>query len=370
MIPFLDLSRQDLRIHTEIEAAIRRVMDRSRYILGEEVEAFEQAFAAYCGVQHAVGVASGTEALQIALMACGIGPGDEVMTVSHTSVATVAAVELAGAEAVLVDIDPARFTMDPHALSGAVTPRTRAVLPVHLYGQPAALAPILAFAADHALPVIEDCAQAHGARYREKRAGAWGQCAAFSFYPTKNLGGYGDGGAVVTDDPELAERARQIRQYGWDARRVSRRKGLNSRLDEIQAAVLGVKLTCLEEGNAERRRLAALYDRELKGKGVTTPYAAPDSLHVYHAYVIRHPQRDALRAHLAGLGIGTSIHYPLPVHKHPGFSHLGSFGGSLPQTELAAREILSLPLYPGLREEELRQVVDAIAAFQPSGISP
>jgi dTDP-4-amino-4,6-dideoxygalactose transaminase len=366
VIPAQDLSRQEESIRPEIEAAIHRVMKRSRFILGEEVEAFERAFAAYCGASFAVGVGSGTEALQVALMACGIGPGDEVITVSHTAVATIAAVELAGAKTVPVDIDPARFTMDPHRLPGALTPRTRAVLPVHLYGQPAELAPILEFAARHGLAVIEDCAQAHGARYREKRVGAWGRIAAFSFYPTKNLGGYGDGGAVVTDDPALAERARQIRQYGWDANRISRRKGLNSRLDEIQAAVLGVKLGRLDGWNAERRRLAAAYDRRLADMGLAVPFAAPDSTHVYHAYVVRHKQRDALRAHLAGLGIQTSIHYPLPVHAQPGFAHLASFAGDLPKTEAAAREVLSLPLFPGLREAELQQVVDAIGDFQAS----
>jgi dTDP-4-amino-4,6-dideoxygalactose transaminase len=363
MIPVVDIARQDKSLRPEIEAAVARVMDRAQFVLNVEVEAFENAFAAYCGVSFAVGTGSGTDALQVALLACGIGPGDEVITVSHTSPATIAAVELSGAAAVPVDIDPRRFTMDPRRIAAAFTPRTRALLPVHLYGQPADLGPILEFAARHGLPVIEDCSQAHGARYRGKRAGAWGRIATFSFYPTKNLGAYGDGGAVLTDDPQLAERARRIRQYGWDAERISRRKGINSRLDEIQAAILNVKLGRLDDWNAERRKLAALYDSRLAGKGLVIPFAAPDSIHVYHTYVIRHPRRDALRAHLAARGIATSIHFPLPVHLHPGFSNLAAFAGSLPETEAAAREVLSLPLFPGMREDELQQVVDAVNSF-------
>jgi dTDP-4-amino-4,6-dideoxygalactose transaminase len=363
MIPVVDIARQDKSIRPEIEAAIARVLDRSRFILNAEVEAFENAFAAYCGVSYALGVGSGTDALQVALLACGIGPGDEVITVSHTSPATIAAIELTGAGAVPVDIDPRRFTMDPRRIAAACTPRTRALLPVHLYGQPADLEPILEIAGRRGLPVIEDCSQAHGARYREKTVGAWGRISTFSFYPTKNLGAYGDAGAVVTGDPQLAERARQIRQYGWDASRVSRRKGLNSRLDEIQAAILGVKLRRLDAWNAERRTLAALYNRRLSGKDLTIPYAAPDSVHVYHTYVVRHPRRDALRAHLTARGIGSAIHFPLPVHLHPGFSNLAGFSESLPETEAAAREVLTLPLFPGMREDELQQVVDAVNSF-------
>jgi len=363
MIPVLDLKRQEAGIRAEIDAALVRVMDRAEFILGGEVDAFERAFAAYCGVKFCVGVGSGTEALQVALLACGIGPGDEVVTVSHTSVATVAAVELTGARPILVEINPARYTMDPDRVLAAVTPRTRAILPVHLYGQPAELDPILDLAARRRLLVIEDCAQANGALYRGKQVGAWGHIAAFSFYPTKNLGGYGDGGAVVTDDPALADRARQIRQYGWDADRISVRKGVNSRLDEIQAAVLGVKLGHLDEWNAERRRLAGMYDRRLAEAGIAAPWAAPDSSHVYYVYVVRHPRRDLLRAHLVRRGIETSIHYPLPVHLQPGFRNLDLSAGALPETEAAAREVLTLPLFPGMRDEELRQVVDAVKEF-------
>lgn len=363
MIPVLDLKRQEEGIRAEIDAALARVTERGQFILGAEGKAFERAFAEYCGVKFCVGVGSGTEALQVALMACGIGPGDEVLTVSFTSVATVAAIELAGARPVPVDVDPDWLTMDPGRIPAALTAKTRAILPVHLHGQPADLGPILDLAARHNLPVIEDCAHAHGALYRGKRVGAWGKISAFSFYPTKNLGGYGDGGALVTDDPALAEQARRIRQYGWDADRVSLRKGLNSRLDEIQAAVLAVKLRYLDDWNTERRRLAGIYDSGLQGSGLRLPLAAPDSTHVYHAYVVRHPRRDLLRAHLARRGVATSIHYPLPVHLQPGYENLNLSAGSLPESEAAAREVLTLPLFPGMHEDELRQVIDAILGF-------
>jgi dTDP-4-amino-4,6-dideoxygalactose transaminase len=363
MIPVLDLKRQDAGIRAEIDAALEGVTGRGQYVLGAEVDAFERSFAGYCGAKFCIGVGSGTAALHVALLACGIGPGDEVLTVSFTSVATVAAIELAGARPIPVDIDDTRLTMDPGRIPAAVTPKTRAILPVHLHGQPADLEPILELAARHGLAVIEDCAHAHGARYRGKRVGAWGRIAAFSFYPTKNLGAYGDGGAVVTDDPALAEQARRIRQYGWDADRISRRKGINSRLDEVQAAVLGVKLGHLEEWNAERRRLAGIYDRGLERCGLRLPFSAPDSTHVYHAYVVRHPRRDSLRAHLARQGISTSIHYPVPVHLQPGYADLNLSAGTLPVSEAAAREVLTLPLFPGMREDELHQVEDAVGEF-------
>jgi dTDP-4-amino-4,6-dideoxygalactose transaminase len=363
MIPVLDLKRQDEGIRAEIDAAISRVRDRAQYILGREGKAFEEAFAAYCGAGFCVGVASGTEALQIALLSCGVEPGDEVITVSHTAAATLAAVELAGAVPVPVDIDRLRRTLDPSRLPAAITPRTRAVIPVHLYGQPADLDPILEIAARHNLTVIEDCAQAHGALYRGKRVGAWGRAAAFSFYPTKNLGAYGDGGAVVTCDPEVAGRARAIRQYGWDPGRISRRKGMNSRLDEIQAAILLVKLRHLEAGNAERIRLAGIYNEKLAAGELVVPRAAPDTTHVYHAYTVRHPRRDALRARLAALGVAALVRYPVPAHLQEGFRNLNLRPGDLPETEAAAREELCLPLFPGLRAEEQQAVVDAVNGF-------
>ncbi|RME35204.1 MAG: DegT/DnrJ/EryC1/StrS family aminotransferase, partial [Thermoflexia bacterium] len=302
MIPVFDLTRQYAGLKEEIDAAIGRVLARGRFILGEEVATFEEEFAAACGVACAVGVASGTDALHLALRACGIGPGDEVITVSHTAVATVAAIELAGARPVLVDVDPRRYTMDPARVEERITPRTRAILPVHLYGCPADLAPLLEMARRYGLLLIEDCAQAHGARYRGRPVGSWGEIAAFSFYPTKNLGAFGDGGAVVTNDPTLAERVRLLREYGWARRYISHLRGTNSRLDELQAAVLRVKLRYLESWNARRREIAALY-RELLSEGVARwglvlPEEPPDARHVYHLYVVRTPHRDALREHL------------------------------------------------------------------------
>jgi dTDP-4-amino-4,6-dideoxygalactose transaminase len=363
MIPVFDLRGQYDSIKDEIDVAVFRVLERGRFILNEEVASFEQEFAAYCGVSHAVGVGSGTEALHLALLACGVGPGDEVITVSHTAVATVAAIELAGARPVLVDIDSVRYTLDPAQIEAAITPRTKAVIPVHLYGCPADLASILEIAQRHNLFVVEDCAQAHGAVYQGRRVGAWGDIAAFSFYPTKNLGAYGDGGAVVTDDPSLAERARLLRQYGWRERYISSLKGLNSRLDELQAAVLGVKLRHLEAWNERRRRLATLYADGLAESGVVLPHELEDVTHVYHLYVVRHPRRDDLRAFLHERGIGTLVHYPVPVHLQPAYHDLGYAAGDLPVTESAAREVLSLPMYPELRDGEVAVVSEALLAF-------
>jgi dTDP-4-amino-4,6-dideoxygalactose transaminase len=348
---------------TEIDQAIARVLDKGRYILGEEAAAFEREFAAYIGVQFGIGVGSGTEALHLALRACHVGPGDEVITVSHTAVATVAAIELCGARPVLVDIDPRSFTLDPNKLKAAITPATRAIIPVHLYGQSADLEPILSIAHRHNLRVIEDCAQAHGATYRGKRTGAWGDIACFSFYPTKNLGAIGDGGLVATDDAQLAENTRLMREYGWRERYVSDMAGWNTRLDELQAAILRVKLRTLDADNAKRRYLAALYDELLTASSVTLPTAMPYGGHVYHLYVVRSARRDELQASLKERGIGTLIHYPMPVHLQPAYrGRLGDVG-SLPETERAAQEILSLPMFPELSESEVRQVVEAIREF-------
>lgn len=363
MIPVFDLQRQYAMLKPELDAVIASVLARGRFILGEEVAAFEQEFAAYCGVAHAVGVGSGTEALQLALAAAGMGPGDEVITVAHTAVATVAAIELAGARPVLVDIDPGCYTMDPAQVEAVLTSRTRAIIPVHLYGGPADLEPILTLARRHGLLVVEDCAQAHGACYRGRRVGGWGDMAAFSFYPTKNLGAYGDGGAIVTNDARLAERARLLRQYGWQERYISSLKGLNSRLDELQAAILRVKLRHLDEWNSARRALASRYTERLAGSGLGLPVAPPDTEPVYHLYVVRHPHRDALQAYLQSQGIGTLVHYPVPVHLQPAYADLGYGPGNLPATEAAAREVLSLPLYPELGLGELDTVCDAVYDF-------
>jgi dTDP-4-amino-4,6-dideoxygalactose transaminase len=363
-IPLVDMKAAYCRLKPEIDAAVGRVLAGGWYILGEEIRAFEAEFAAYLGVAHAVGVASGTDAVLLALCALGIGPGDEVITVSHTAVATVAAIELCGATPGLVDIDPVSFTMDPAALAAAITPRTRAIIPVHLYGRPADMDAVLDVARAHNLMVIEDCAQAHGARYQGQMAGTMGDAAAFSFYPTKNLGALGDGGAVTTNRLEVAERLRLLRQYGWRERYISDVAGYNSRLDELQAAILRVRLRRLDEENAARRRLAEIYYDALAGiPSVTRPQDCPDSYDVYHLYVIRAERRDALQAYLRERGIGAAIHYPVPVHLQPAYARLGYGPGSLPATEEAARTILSLPLYPDLPEESARAVADAIRDF-------
>ena len=357
-ISLVDLKAAYRRLQTEIDAATARVMSSGWYILGPEVAAFESEFAAYLGVEQAVGVASGTDAVLLALRALGIGPGDEVITVAHTAVATVAAIELAGATPRLVDIDAATYTLDPAQLAAAITSRTRAVVPVHLYGAPADMDAVLAVAHAHGLLIVEDCAQAHGARYRGRMVGALGDAAAFSFYPTKNLGALGDGGAVATNRPEVAERLRLLRQYGWRERYVSDVTGYNSRLDELQAAILRVRLRHLDAENTARRRLAARYDAALAGLPITLPTARADDRAVYHLYVIRTAARDALAAHLRARGIGTGVHYPVPVHRQPAYAHLGCDPGSLPATEAAAAEVLSLPMYPDL----LPTAVDTIAA--------
>ncbi|MGI8785288.1 MAG: DegT/DnrJ/EryC1/StrS family aminotransferase [Acidobacteriota bacterium] len=352
---------QYLAHRTEIDAAILRVLDGGRYILGEEVRAFEREFAAYVGVGHGIGVGSGTEALHVALTSCGIGPGDEVITVGHTAVATVAAIEMAGATPVLVDIEPEFYCMNPQAFAQAITAKTRAVLPVHLYGHPADLESIVAIAHSHGLRVIEDCSQAHGAVCAGRRVGAWGDVACFSFYPTKNLGALGDGGMVVTGNPELAERARLLREYGWKERYVSHLAGWNSRLDELQAAALRVKLSYLEGDNASRVRLAEFYTEALKGTVVTLPKTRAGTGHVYHLFVVRSEQRDRLQAFLADRGVGALVHFPVPVHLQPAYRNARH--GAMTETERAANQVLSLPLYPELSVDQLQQVVEAVRAF-------
>jgi dTDP-4-amino-4,6-dideoxygalactose transaminase len=347
----------------EIDAAVARVLAKGWYILGEETRAFENEFAAYIGVREAVGVGSGTDALQLALAACEIGAGDEVITVSHTAVATVAAIEMAGATPVLVDIEPDFFTIDPAKIEAAITPRTKAIIPVHIYGQPANLDPILDLAARHKLRVIEDCAQAHGAEYRDIRTGAHGDIACFSFYPTKNLGAIGDGGMVATNDVALAERARLLREYGWAERYVSHISGRNSRLDELQAAILRVKLRSLDADNQKRAQIAQKYSEGLSHCGLTLPAVRPQATHVFHLYVVRTPERHELQAFLNSRGVNTLIHYPVPIHLQPAYVHLTRGRDGLSETESAAREILSLPMYPELTAEEVEQVIDSIRSF-------
>jgi len=362
-IPQVDPRASYLAHKDEIDAAIARVLASGRYILGQEVATFEQEFADYIGVKFGIGVGSGTDALHLALRACGVGVGDEVITVSHTAVATAAAIELSGAKPVFVEIESDTFLMDPSWIEKAITPHTKAILPVHLYGNVAEMERILAVANRYGLHVIEDCAQSHGARYKERRSGAWGIVAAFSFYPTKNLGAFGDGGMVVTNDSELATRVRSLREYGWHQRYVSETAGVNSRLDELQAAVLRVKLKYLDGSNEERRRKALLYTQRLQGADIRCPAVRKHVVSVYHLYVIRTKERDSLEAFLRDRGIQTLIHYPVPIHLQNAYKKLGYETGDLPVTEEVSREILSLPLYPEIPESEIEEVSSQIENF-------
>ncbi len=357
----------------EVDEVTRRVLESGTYILGPQVEAFEEEFAAYVGVSHGVGVASGTDAVELALRALGIGAGNAVFTVSHTAVATVAAIGRCGALPVLVDVDPYTYTMDPEKLATAIRSfgnrgdiRPAAVVPVHLYGQMADMPAILDLSGAAGLKVVEDCAQAHGARLAGRRAGTWGDAAAFSFYPTKNLGAFGDGGLVATDDAVVASNVRRLRQYGWSDARVSMRPGANSRLDELQAAILRVGLRYLDADNERRRATARLYD-QLEVFGVGTPRVLPDAEHVYHQYVIRVSRRDALRAVLAGEGIGTAVHYPLAVHQQPAYEQLLSSAGTLELTARIVTEIVSLPMFPALAPTAATRVYEAIKAWVAAG---
>ncbi len=354
MIPFNQLKPLHDMLAKEIHEAMRRVADSGWYILGPEVAAFEREFADYHGVAHSVGVANGTDAIELALRAGGIGPGDEVITVAHTAMATVSAIESTGATPVLADIDPLTYTLDPLAAGTAITHRSRAIVVVHLYGQPADMEALKVLADEHDLLLIEDCAQAHGAEVKGRKVGSIGDMGTFSFYPTKNLGAYGDGGAVITNDGGYAERLRKLRNYGQTTRYSHQSRGANSRLDELQAALLRVKLKHLDRHNSRRRQIAALYDVNLPS--VATPADAPGRRHVFHLYVIRDLERDQLMAALKEREIGTLIHYPIPIHLQESHRDLGIVADCLPETEKAAREILSLPLYIGLSDDEVLRV--------------
>lgn len=367
-IPVFDLARQIASIRDEIDAAIAEVVRSGWFILGRHVEAFEREFAEYLGVAAAVGVGNGTEAISIALRAVGVGPGDEVISVANAGVPPIAAIEAIGARPILVDVDPDYHTLDPRQAERAITARARAMLVVHLYGGVADLEGLADLARRRGLRLVEDCAQAHGATYQGRRVGSFGDVACFSFYPTKNLGALGDGGAVVSRDPAVAERARLLRVYGWRRQYLSEIKGINSRLDEIQAAVLSVKLRYLDQWNAARRRLAERYTAGLRG--VQTPRVRPDAEHVYHLYVVRTPQRDALRAFLAERGVGTGLHYALPTHLQPAYRDLGRRAGDLPVTEQQAGEVLSLPLYPELTPAEVDRVIELVNQFTATSLSP
>jgi dTDP-4-amino-4,6-dideoxygalactose transaminase len=369
-IPQTDPRANYLAHKAQIDIAIQRVLGCGKYILGNEVEALEQEFAAYVGVSYAIGVASGTDALELALRACGIGPGDMVFTVSHTAVATVAAIELAGATPVLLDIDQRTYTLDPNCLEKALahspigTPK--AVIPVHLYGQPADMEAILQLAHRYGLYVIEDCAQSHGATLAGRMTGNWGDIAAFSFYPTKNLGALGDGGMIVTANHDLAEQMRALRQYGWRQRYVSEIPGCNSRLDELQAALLRVKLEYLEIENIRRIAVAARYTAALTDSSLILPTCRVGARHVYHQYVVRSQQRDALQTYLAAQGIGTLVHYPKAVHQQPAYQGRLAIAGTLPYSERAAEEVLSLPIYPELTDEQVDSVTEACLNWERS----
>jgi dTDP-4-amino-4,6-dideoxygalactose transaminase len=352
-----------------IDAAFQRVLSRGWFVLGPELECFEQEFADYHGGGQAIGVANGTDAIELAVRAAGIGPGDEVITVSHTAVATVCAIERAGAKPVFADIEPASCTMAPDAAAAAVTSRTRAIVAVHLYGHPANLPALLDVARRHSLLLIEDCAQAHGATLNGQPVGTWGDLAAFSFYPTKNLGAFGDAGAVLVRDPALADRLRRLRNYGQTDRYHHAERGVNSRLDEIQAAILRVQLASLDAHNAERRRLAALYSELLSNQRQPRCWPGADRVqHAYHLYVVRHPRRNALQQRLRAAGVETLVHYPVPVHLQSAYTDLGFGRGSLPATERAAGEVLSLPLYVGLRDDQVRHVAEAIRAVHKEAV--
>ena len=365
-IPIASAAAQYATIKGEIAAAALRVLESGWYVLGAEVQAFEEAFAAYCGAAHAIGVGNGTDALMLALRALGVGAGDEVITVPMTAAFGVFAITMTGAAPVFVDIEPGTANMDPALLEAAITPRTKAIMPVHLYGQAADLGPILEIATQRGIPVVEDAAQAHGALWEGRRVGSVGRIAGFSFYPSKNLGANGDGGAVVTNDPDLAQRVRMLHNGGQQGRYNHVMPGVNSRLDELQAAMLRVKLAHLDAWNAARRRRAGRYDELLAGSGVALPElragAAPQG-HVWHLYVVRHPRRDALAAHLKERGIGTGVHYPTAIHMQPAFRTLGIAPGTFPVAERQAREALSLPLYPELPLDDVAYVADAVRAF-------
>jgi dTDP-4-amino-4,6-dideoxygalactose transaminase len=363
-VPFVDLKAQYQAIAADVDDAIRRVVANADFILGKDVELFEQEFADYCEAKYAVGLDTGISALELALRAHGIEAGDEVITVSHTFIASVSSISFTGAQPVFVDVDSKTYTMDASQIEAAITPRTKAILPVHLYGQPADMDAILAIARKRHLVVIEDACQAHGAHYKGKRVGTLGDAGCFSFYPAKNLGAYGDGGMLVTNSVEVAEKMRMLRNYGQREKYHHVFLAYNRRLDTLQAAVLRVKLRHLDDWNAGRQQAARLYDELLKDVGgVIPPHAASDRTHVYHLYVIQHPRRDALMSHLREQGVSAGLHYPTPVHLQPCYESLGVPRGSLPVTESLAPRILSLPMYPEITREQVEHVCQQIRQF-------
>jgi dTDP-4-amino-4,6-dideoxygalactose transaminase len=362
-IPILDLKAQYQAMHQEIDAAIHQVLESGQFVLGANVKALEQEIARLCGCSYGVGVASGTDALRLSMDALEIGPGDEVITTPFTFIATGNTISRARARPVFVDIDARTFNINPVLVERAISERTKAIVPVHLFGQPADMSALMELATRYNVPVIEDDAQAIGATLHGQPTGSFGVIGCLSFYPTKNLGAFGDGGMAVTSDPEIAERLDVLRRHGGRTKYRHERLGYNSRLDELQAAILRVKLGHLQTWTDQRRQVAARYDQLLAGLPITTPYVTPGVQHAYHQYTIRAPRRDDLAAWLQERGIGTMIYYPIPLHLQEMYAGLGLGEGTFPEAELAAREVLSLPIYPELAEEQIEQVVTAIRAF-------
>jgi dTDP-4-amino-4,6-dideoxygalactose transaminase len=363
VIPFVDLKSQYFSIKSEIDAAVIGVLESTQFVLGSAVAAFEKTFASYCKIEHAVGVNSGTSALHLALLAAGIGRGDEVITTPFTFVATVSAIDYAGAKPVFVDIDPETQSIDPSKIEAAITPRTKAIMPVHLHGRPVDMDPILEIAKRKKVLVIEDAAQAHGAEYKGRRCGSMGDLGCFSFYPGKNLGAYGEGGAVTTNNPEYAKMVKILRDWGTDKKYYHDYKGFNYRMEGVQGAILGVKMKYIEEWTEARRRHAARYDELFAGQAFRAPPPPANIRHVYHVYAIRTPKREAMMKHLTDKGVSSGIHYPVPVHLQKAFAELGHKPGDFPHAERATQETLSLPMFPEMKAEQVDAVAAAVRSF-------
>jgi dTDP-4-amino-4,6-dideoxygalactose transaminase len=359
-VPFIDFSRQNQAIQAEVDAGFKRVIEKSAFIMGPDVKKFEDEFAAFCGVKYAAGVNSGTDALYFALAALGIGPGDEVILPTHTFIATALCVSDTGATVRFVDIEQETYNIDPDKFARAITPRTRAVIPVHLYGQMAHMQQICQIAGKHGVAVVEDACQAHGARYKAQRSGSMGRAGCFSFYPTKGLGGWGDGGMLVTNDDKVYQTVSMLRDYGRTDRYSHRVKGFNSRLDTLQAVVLSAKLRHLDEWNAMRRDVAAIYARELRGAAVALPQQAADRDHVYQTFAIRLKERERVMEGLKTRGIASLIHYPIPIHLQEAYRDAGCAAGAFPVAEAVAADILSLPLFPHMTEAQVLEVTGAL----------
>ena len=362
-VKFVDLSRQYQAIKTEIDSAMAPVLEKTDFILGDAVRRLEEEFAAYCDAEYAIGVDNGTSALELALRALGVGPGDEVLVPANSFIASASGVSFTGATPVFVDVDPVTYNIDPAQLEQHITPRTKAILPVHLYGQPADMDPIMDVARRHNLLVVEDACQAHGARYKGRRVGSFGHAGAFSFYPGKNLGAYGDGGAIVTNDAKVAETLRIMRNCGQREKYHHVMLSYNRRLDTLQAAILRVKLRYLDQWNSLRRQWADLYTQLLADTGIQTPTVAPDRDHVFHLYVVQVDDRQNMQAYLSANGVATGIHYPIPIHLQEAYADLGYKPGAFPVVEAGAPRLLSLPMFPEMREEEVEHVITQVRSF-------